>query len=250
MFLDRVLPRESRRGQAARRFRERLRHDDARKAFRRFADHHDDVVFVQIGSHNGNDNDPLARYIDKHPGWRGVMVEPIPGTFAALQARRGRDGRLRLVNAAITGHDGFVDMTVVETDKKTPYWLSQLSSIESDVILRHEYLAPGLSDRLRTVQVPAMTFESLVAGMARIDVLHVDTEGHDAKILAQVDLERWRPTIIMFESLHLEAGERARCEQRLRDHGYELVANEFDTVATRTGIPRGSEERGVLVERS
>jgi FkbM family methyltransferase len=232
MFLDRALPRDTRRGQVARRFRERLRRDDARTAFRRYADNHPDVVFVQIGSHNGNDNDPLARYIDKHPGWRGVMVEPIPHQFATLQSRRGADDRLRLVQAAITEHDGHVDMTVVETDESTPYWLSQLSSIESDVIVRHEHLVPGLSDRLRTVQVPALTFATLVTGLDRIDVLHIDTEGHDAKILAQVDLDRWRPAIIMFESVHLESGERASCEARLRSHGYELVANEFDTVAT------------------
>jgi FkbM family methyltransferase len=231
--LQRAMPRHTRRGDAARRIRERLRRDDARQAFRRYADRHADVVFVQIGSHNGNDNDPLARYIDKHVGWRGVMVEPIPRQFARLQARRGGDPRLRLVQAAITDHDGSVDMTIVETDESTPHWFSQLSSIESDVILRHQHLAPDLLERLRTVQVPAMTFASLVEAMDRIDVLHIDTEGHDAKILSQVDLERWRPAIVMYESVHLEAGERARCEARLRSHGYDLVSNETDTVATR-----------------
>jgi FkbM family methyltransferase len=234
MAFERALPRNSRRGRVARRVRERLRRDDARLAFRRYADRHPDVVFVQIGSHNGNDNDPLARYIEKHRGWRGILVEPIPHQFAALQARRGDDPRLRLVRAAITDHDGEVDMTVVDTDDSTPHWLSQLSSIDSDVIVRHSYLVPGgLQDRLRTVRVPAMTFATLVEGLDRIDVLHIDTEGHDAKILAQVDFARWRPAIVMFESVHLEAGERARCEARLRSFGYDLVSNEFDTVATR-----------------
>jgi FkbM family methyltransferase len=233
MAFERALPRDSRRGRVARRLRERMRRDDARLAFRRFAERHPDVVFVQIGSHNGNDNDPLARYIEKHRGWRGIMVEPIPHQFAALQARRGHDPRVRLVRAAVTDHDGEVDMTVVETDESTPYWLSQLSSIESDVIVRHSYLVPGgLQDRLRTVRVPSITFPTLVDGLDRIDVLHIDTEGHDAKILAQVDFDRWRPQIVMFESVHLESGERARCEARLRSLGYELASNEFDTVAT------------------
>jgi hypothetical protein len=85
--------------------------------------------------------------------------------------------------------------------------------------------------------VPALTFATLVEGLDRIDVLHIDTEGHDAKILAQVDLARWRPAVIMFESVHLEASERAACESRLRAAGYSLVANEFDTVAVRGEVP-------------
>ena len=179
---------------------------------------------------------------DFHTAWRGVMVEPIPRQFEALSARRGGDRRLRLVQAAITDHVGCVDMTIVETDESTPHWLSQLSSIESDVILRHQHLAPGLRNRLRTVQVPAMTFASLVDGMDRIDVLHVDTEGHDAKILAQVDFERWRPAIVMFESVHLEAAERARCVARLRSYGYDLVSNETDTVATRRAATAAADQ--------
>ena len=110
-----VLPLATRRGQLARRVTRRASYDPVWVVLDRFGRTHPDVVFVQIGSHNGYDSDPLARFVDRHEAWRGVMVEPMPEHFEALTQRRGDDPRLRLVQAAITDHEGTVEMVTVET---------------------------------------------------------------------------------------------------------------------------------------
>jgi hypothetical protein len=59
-------------------------------------------------------------------------------------------------------------------------------------------------------------------------VLHIDTEGHDAAILDQVELPG--PTVVMYESDHLEVDDRVRCEERLRAAGYEVTSDAHDTI--------------------
>jgi FkbM family methyltransferase len=187
-----------------------------------YASRHKDVMFVQIGSHNGIDGDPLAKWIDQNPRWRGIMVEPVPEQFEALRKLRGDDPRIRLVRAAITDHDGTVDMTVVDG----PASASMLSSVDADVIRKQGVPA----SQTRKLSVPAMTFAALIEGASPIDVLHIDAEGHDAVILDQVDLVRPRPAVVMFEWVHLSAEDRERCETRLIEAGYCVVSNSFDTL--------------------
>ena len=192
-----------------------------------YASRHKAVMFVQIGSHNGIDGDPLARWIDQNPRWRGIMVEPIPAQFEALRKLRGANPRIRLVCAAVTDHDGTVDMTVADGSAYASMLdVSQLASVHSDIVRKHGVAA----SQMRQVTVPAMTFASLIEGAPPIDVLHIDAEGHDAVILDQVDLVRVRPSVVMFESIHLSVSERERCEARLIEAGYRVVSNAFDTL--------------------
>jgi FkbM family methyltransferase len=224
-----ALPPWTRRGIALRHLLgRRIVTDPARIAWDRYAARHRKVVFVQIGSHNGIDGDPLARWIDRHPKWCGTMVEPIPEQFDALTELRGNQARFRLVRAAITDHDGTVEMTVVDRTEDLPDGVTQLSSIHTDVVLGADV---PVSDHLRRVVVPAMTFASLMEGSPQIDVLHIDAEGHDAVILDQVDLVSVRPAVVMFERAHLSHADRESCEVRLSEAGYRVVSNSLDTVA-------------------
>jgi len=68
----------------------------------------------------------------------------------------------------------------------------------------------------------------------QIDLLVIDTEGYDYRILQQCDLERLRPTIIMFEHQHLSPGDKAAAYERLRTHGYTWMETpEGDAIAWR-----------------
>ena len=187
---------------------------------------------MQIGSHNGQTGDPLQAHIDSSPGWRGLMVEPTPEHFASLTECRGGDPRFRLVRAAVTDHEGTVEMTTVEVSDDLPWWADQLSTVS---VGQREALeaSPEFAGRLRTIEVPAITFDSLTAGVERIDLLQIDTEGHDSEILDQVDLRRWRPDVVVFEALSLTSEDLARCRSRLMAAGYVLLADHQDIIAVR-----------------
>ena len=222
-----ALPPWTRRGIAIRRFLRIPVLADPITVWPYYASRHKDVMFVQIGSYNGIDGDPLARWIDHNPGWRGIMVEPVPAHFEALRKLRGDNLRIRLVRAAITDHNGTVDMTVVEGSASA----SMLSSVDADTVRKHGVA----TSKTHQLSVPAMTFQSLIEGAPPIDDLHIDAEGHDAVILDQVDFVRVRPAVVMFESMHLSVEDRERCETRLIEAGYRVVSNSFDTLGILVG---------------
>lgn len=129
------------------------------------------VHFVQVGAHDGTSNDRLWPFITrKH--WTGMMVEPHPDSFRSLQMLCANDfPRLTIVNKAITNRKGAV--TLIEPD--TPFG-SQTATIEpSSGWARYR-------PSKRTFTVDGITLAELLAqhSVDRIDVLQIDTEGHEA----------------------------------------------------------------------
>lgn len=201
------------------------------------------VFFIQIGAFDGVQNDPLHRYIREHR-WRGILVEPQPAPFQALKTNyRGHHG-LRFLNAAIGDADGTTDFHVVREAENLPPWSQKIASLKKANVLKHgegqpEYgLKRGIEhidELMEVIQVQTLTFGSLVErfGVERLDLLQVDAEGYDARILAQVDLERFRPAIIRYEHMHLGREEQELCLRRLLDHGYLAVIGFTESLAYR-----------------
>jgi FkbM family methyltransferase len=186
------------------------------------------VFFVQIGSNDARANDALAMHIDQHRGWRGILVEPIPATFVHLQERRS-DPRFELRQAAVTDHDGSIMMYVIRSE--TIGHASQLATVDKALALSHRQNIEDFA--MQTVEVPAVTFATLTRGVADIDVLHIDAEGHDAQILSQVDFNRWTMSAVLYEHVHLTDVVCASTVASLRDHGFKTWSNESDTLCLR-----------------
>jgi FkbM family methyltransferase len=226
MAIETILPIGSRRREVVRRLALKPT-DPVAPQWHRWGRRHANVFFVQIGSHDGSSGDPLQPLIDRHPGWRGIMVEPIPETFARLRERRS-DPRFRLVQAAVTDTDGSVMMNLFDIDGLDN---TKLPTIEPRVASFWAEAYPEV--RSSAIEVPALSFATLTQDVDDIDVLHIDTEGHDGKILAQVDFDAWTLSAVLFEHRHLEADERAFTDECLRDHGFRLWSNFWDTLGIR-----------------
>ncbi len=243
---DRIIPPNTTRGNAARAAKSfvhrrvvvPLRERRADRQVRRlhaWARSRPRGLAIQIGSHNGSSGDPLCAIFDEQPGWKGVLVEPMPKNFDELTSRRSDRARFTLVRAAITDHDGTVVM-YAPASADGPEWLSQVGSVDRGHVARHVANAgssPADSDPVCRHEVPALTFASLLAqnGIEDFDLLHLDTEGHDGVILRQVDLARFRPAVVMFEHCHLSRADRRQCWQRLNDAGYRVSKSYMDTLA-------------------
>lgn len=200
-----------------------------------------EVYFVQIGAFDGVSNDPLHAHIVAH-GWRGVLVEPQAGPFERLKKNyQGCEG-LGFVNAAIGEADGWAEFYTVREGENLPPWSQLIASLKKDNVLKHrdglpEYGIPaGIGDleaRMEAVQVEVLTFATLAArcGIEHLDLLQVDAEGYDARILATVDFERFRPAIVRYEHMHLSQAEQEATLRRLRSHGYFIVIGFTETLA-------------------
>lgn len=224
--------RVTRRRRQARRVERRLA---GPRILRLFAELYPTAFFVEIGANDGDQHDHLRPILDSTP-WRGIMVEPVPYVFERLRANYdGRPGVV-LENAAIADRDGqlpFYHLRKVQDRVAAglPRWYDGIGSFSKDAVLNHAALLPDIAQRLTCVEVPCLTFTSLLAKHAvdRVDLLIVDTEGYDHEILRSIDWEVHRPRLVVYEHYHLSLHDRSGLRSAFADRGYEIKEEGFDT---------------------
>lgn len=195
----------------------------------------DDVIFVQIGSNDGEHGDPLHQ-LARERGWSGILVEPVPFVFERLQANCAGWTRFRAVNVAIAQAPG--EMSFYYLDKAAgpaldlPIWYDQLGSFDRGHIIKE--LGEKVAPFIRSEPVNCITLTRLFEdnGITRLDLLHIDTEGYDFKILSQMNFTTLRPKVVIYESKHLAADERKAAQKLMRDNGYTIAHVEGDCFCT------------------
>src|SRR6267143_1662074 len=189
-----------------------------------FADVFPDAFVVQIGANDGAAGDPLVHAFSK-TRWSGLLVEPVPHLYDALVARyRDRPG-VRVERYAVSTRDGEAAIYRLRTvPGKTPEWFSQLATLNREVLLKHRSSIPEIESLLIEERVPTVRLETLLArhGVSRIDLLVIDTEGHDYEILRTLDFTRFRPVLLLFEHQHLSANDKAAACALLGTSGYNV----------------------------
>ena len=195
---------------------------------------------MQIGSNDGEQLDPLRGLI-RERGWSGIMVEPVPFVFERLRLNYGDVPGVALENVAIDVADGSRPLYHLppSDDPDLPPWYDSLGSFDRDVVLKHREFIPDIDERIVSLEVPCLSFDSLCRrhGVERIDLVHIDTEGHDFEILELIDLDRRRPGIVLFEHLHLDPATHRACIDHVGRHGYETMSNAMDTLCLRVAAP-------------
>lgn len=196
-----------------------------------------DAVFIQIGANDGLTGDPLQGLLATVGSqWRGVMVEPVAHLFAQLRERhRARHG-LRFEHAAIGEEDGTIAIHRIRTELGDPLWLEQLASLDREVLQRTAGQFGDFADRIVSEDVACLTVRTLLQrhDLQSFDLLLVDTEGWDWRILRQFDLARLRPKLILYEHQHLSSKDASDVHDFLARHGYAWAETpEGDTIAWR-----------------
>jgi FkbM family methyltransferase len=130
-------------------------------------------------------------------GMQGVNIEPDPAVFAELATWRPRDTNL---NIAVGDTDGTATLYVFNHSE-----LNTLSKEEAD----ERAALPGLSVQ-KTLTIPVLTIGTVINKYCNgvfPDILSLDAEGFDEKILQSIDFAKSYPKIICVETL-VFAGER------------------------------------------
>jgi FkbM family methyltransferase len=204
-----------------------------------FADAYPEAVFVEVGSNDGEQHDHLRPHILAQR-WRGVMVEPVPYVFERLRANYADVDGVALENAAIADRDGqlpFFHLRDASPEERAglPDWYDGVGSFDRQAILSHAPQMPDIAERIVELEVPALTFASLLArhGIERPDLVVIDTEGHDWEIIKSIDLSAHGPRLLIFEHFHLSRDDRASARAHLETAGYLVKEEGFDTIALR-----------------
>jgi hypothetical protein len=103
-------------------------------------------------------------------------------------------------------------------------------------------------DVFESVDVPTTPFAPLLEkhSIDGFQLLCVDTEGFDFEILKLVELARFRPEVVLFESKNLSDSDYIAAKAMLTDLGYQLYWDRGDTLATRIDYPVSARVRAVL----
>ena len=196
-----------------------------------------DAHFIQIGANDGLTFDPLHEFlILPQVRWHGVLVEPVAHLFAQLQERYRTFSALQTERAAVGEIDGTLEIFRLKTKPGDPLWLEQLASFSRDVLRRTAAALPDVEERIVAEVVPSLRVETLLRNheIEHTDLLVIDTEGWDWRVLRQFDLGRLRPWLILVEHQHLTDEEKPAMYEKLTQSGYEWAETpEGDTIAWR-----------------
>lgn len=186
--------------------------------------------FVQIGANDGIKNDPLYHRILKFE-WKGILVEPDSVNFKKLKENYSHLEGLIFENIGIAPENGEMLFYKIKniTDQE-PGWYDQVGSFDKNTFLKNISYGKGLEHRIISEPLPVIAFDELLEKnhFGTPDLLHLDTEGFDYRILRSIDLGKYPIRMILFESEWMTKPELKEIIRWLRSHHYLVVRNGID----------------------
>jgi FkbM family methyltransferase len=187
----------------------------------------EDFFFIQVGANDGITVDPIREYILEHH-WKGILVEPQAKVFGVLRENYRDEPQLIFENSALAERDGTMTLYVLDESIDYPAASGWVSFNKEHVRRWVDRSVP-----VDEIQVPAVSAATLLArhGVGSVDLLQVDTEGYDARIVGMFLDAGVLPSIIRFEYPLLSPQELRDCLASLSERGYRLHREGVDIIA-------------------
>jgi FkbM family methyltransferase len=160
-------------------------------------DRHGGRVFVlHIGAGTGG-GDPglLPRFRDD--GWSGLLVEPHPAYFAALEALHADSDRVAVLNLGISDIAGTRLLHALTPDARAR---SPGAGLNRASMIRDRVLVPGLTEAdIDSVEIPVLRLDAVLGelGIDSAQLLVVNAGGHEAQILASFEPAALQPSLVL-----------------------------------------------------
>src|SRR5450631_1472897 len=148
--------------------------------------------YIDVGSNRPTDVSVSRAFYDR--GWRGIVIEPAPGLAESLRQQRPDD---IVVEAVVTADGG---QSTTQYERHDP----GRSTPGGEVGTTHRNASPAA----RAAEMPTRTLDDILAQSGwtgtEIHFLSIDAEagadGSAADILQGLDLQRWRPWVLVVGS--------------------------------------------------
>jgi FkbM family methyltransferase len=163
---------------------------------------------VEVGANDGRTGSNTLFF--EQLGWDCVLVEANPELCAVL--RRERTGQV--FECAASAEEGVATLQLSEGEA----WANQISTICVGEAAERALNRGRVTTR--AVQVRTRPLDDILgeAGLATIDFITIDVEGHELEVLKGLTLDRWRPAILIIEDNIRFTGHRVR--EHLNRQGY------------------------------
>jgi FkbM family methyltransferase len=190
------------------------------------------VKFVQIGANDGVKNDPVHGFIRKYR-WSGVLVEPVPEIMEKLKKAYAGTHDLIFENLGIAGQSGTLDFYFLPAEYNEPDWLQQIGTFDKGAIHLNLANFPNLLGKIETRQIKTLTLKELMDKnkISKTDLLIIDAEGFEYKILVQLDQLREKPSFILFEWGCMNDTDQHHLYDFLKSQTYQLYSSGGDILA-------------------
>jgi FkbM family methyltransferase len=193
------------------------------------------ITYVQIGACNGSDGDPAYRFT-RTGKMRAWLIEPVPTNFAQLTRNYQGVPNITLVQGAIAETDGELVMYRVRPEGR---WANDPAAIQWASISKSHITGHGVrEEEIEEIRVPAWTLASLVSSqkIGPIDLLQIDVEGFDARVVEMAMALPTPPRSINFEHLHFTRNQTDHVYALLQRHGYHYVLDKWNTLAVHQSL--------------
>jgi FkbM family methyltransferase len=178
------------------------------------------IDFVQIGANVGNNKYDIIWKLSRQKDWKGLLVEPLPKSFEILKENYSDMPGMIFENCAIMDYDGTVELHYA------PDFMNECQ--QASVNLGH------WPENLATEEVPCLTIESLLEKHNLLDtefeILQIDVEGVDDRVILATDFSRIRAKYVRWESIHLR-NRNAGVIKHLAKFGYTHIDDMYDHMA-------------------
>jgi len=147
--------------------------------------------FIEAGANDGY-RMSNTYLLERHYGWTGLLVEPIPVLAAACAARRPHSVTAA---CALVGHDYAGEIVEIQ-------YADGESAIGRDVGEGWSLGARWGIESTYALNVPARTLTSLldeIGAPSRPNLLSLDVEGYEPQVLAGLDFDRYAPRFVLLE---------------------------------------------------
>lgn len=177
---------------------------------------------VSIGAYDGIDIDNTL-FFEKNLNWKVINIEPLPKVFERLSINRPNSTN---INCAISDIDGEEDFYL-----NTGY-TSMISGLVKSYDPRHldrlHYETSLTKSKTDVIKVKTKRLDTLFdeLDLKYIDVLFIDTEGSEFKIIKSIDFDKVIINVIVFEVNYEDVGKEI--VRFLEGKGYYLLHKSMD----------------------
>jgi FkbM family methyltransferase len=176
-----------------------------------------DGTYIDIGG-----NHPLrdsSTYLLYRMGWTGVVVEPIQRLYEKHKQFRPKDIQVLAAGGESCGSLTFYEMipSVLSTCDSER---AKLALSKGEALLHRQYTVPVIT--------VSDIYRKYLAGRP-VDLLSIDTEGHDLAVLRGVDWREIRPRMVICEAHNAQVAAAttdlfaAQGYQHVKSLGYNLM---------------------------
>ena len=166
---------------------------------------------IQIGSHKGYDDlTEIVKKINPQEINNLILIEPQNEFNKSLQE-------------CYTGYNPKIENIVItpNDDELVKFYHSDQTEVSS---LNPQHLVKHHQFKYVESEYPSLSFNKLMEkyGLKKIDILFIDAEGLDDKIIMSIDFDKYEVDEIYYENLHINNSDMISF---LRSKNYQVTSN-------------------------